>query len=59
MLTVLGPAHGVGEFLRPAHSLRVEEVFTINGNTREDTIVEFILYVVYIFGVTRCLEHAP
>ena len=59
MLTVLRPAHGVREFLGTAQRLRIEEVFTINGNAREDAVVEFVLNIVDIFGVTRCLEHTP
>ena len=56
---MLGPAHDVGELLGAAQRLGIEEVASVKRDAREDAIVELVLDVVDVLGITRGLEHAP
>ena len=59
MLTMLGPAHDVGELLGAAQRLGIEEVATVDGDATEDAVVELVFDVVDVLAIACGLEQAP
>ena len=58
-LTGFRPAHHVRKLSCASQGFGIEVVATIERDTAQDTIIEFVLDIVDVLAFSCCLEHSP